>query len=355
MPIAIAGNQITFNDNTVQTSANVATDKLLFDAGSLGFRNLMINGSMLIDNRNSGSFVSSVNTNRYVLDRYRLNNNLGFANSLWGIQQSLDAPPGFSRSAYVTVQNIASSIPSSGWLALSHFIEGNNIVRTRWGSPSARPYTLSFWVKSSLPGTYAVQLANARSAESLNYTYTATYVINAANTWEYKIISIPAPPGGAWRTDENIGIRLQWNLGYGTGAVGSANTWLFQGGQDLAQTGSGTINLWSTLNAQFFLTGVQLEEGTVATPFEYRPASLELSLCQRYYEVNSGPPIQGPGIGGATTAANWQFKVTKRATPTCTGGSPVAAGNTVGVNGAYVQNTAATAVWNIGATADAEL
>jgi hypothetical protein len=181
-----------------------------------------------------------------------------------------------------------------------------------WGTASAKSITISFWVKASITGTYTVAIRNGGN----NRSYRAPYSITTANTWEQKIITAPGDTTGTWLTDNGTGIRLGFTLGAGADFIDTGNTWSAL--EDFAATGQ---TQWIATNgATFYITGVQLEPGSVATPFERRSYGQELALCQRYFEVfNSSASSLSILAFGASTWATWQFKVIKRASPTISG------------------------------------
>jgi hypothetical protein len=240
-----------------------------------GFRNRIINGDMRIDQRNAGAAVSNPGDSTvYLVDRWNQRENTAAQLSF---QQVSDGPAGFVNSMKVTVTTADASIGASDYSVFRQFIEATNTADLGWGSASAKTITLSFWVKSSVTGTYGGRLAN----DAVNRIYVFTYTISAANTWEYKTITIAGDTSGTWLTDTSIGIRVDFCLTAGTDWSGSAGSW----GSTNYFTVTGNTPLISTLNATWYVTGVQLEVGSVATPFERRPYGTELFLCQRYYWV----------------------------------------------------------------------
>jgi hypothetical protein len=289
-----------------------------------GFRNRIINGAMVIDQRNAGAAVTATNSFPYSVDRW-----WGYdgGDGSFTMQRSTTAPAGFTNSIVLTVATADASLSSSEQYIFNQSIEGFNIADLGWGTANAKTITVSFWVRSSVTGTYPIAVLNGPSDRS----YVSTYTISAADTFEYKTITIPGDTSGTWPTDNASGLMLRFTLGAGSDFVTTANQW--NGSYEL--TTSACTNLMATLNATFYITGVQLEVGSVATPFERRPYGMELSLCQRYYE-KSYPASVVPGTatqstliwgvgsntyaGGSTTAAqglhNCNYKVTKRASPT---------------------------------------
>ncbi len=313
MSVTLNGsNGITFNDGSSQTAA----------ASPLGLKNRIINGDMRIDQRNAGAAVSG--SPSFPVDRFRQSNN--GAGVLSG-QQVSDAPAGFNNSMKLTVTTIDSSIAAGEYYQFEQFIEGFNTADLNWGTANAQTVTLSFWAKASQTGTYSVQLANDAGSRC----YPSFYTINAANTWEFKTITIPGSTSGTWLTTNGCGIGVRFGIVYGSTYNGAtANAWMNTTGFANSFITS-TNNTMSTLNATVQLTGVQLEVGSTATPFERRLYGQELANCQRYYEksynvdvapaTNSSVGIIGPtGVQGATTgseiSATGFFRVTKRATPT---------------------------------------
>jgi hypothetical protein len=293
--------------NADLTTLSVAGNEISA-VNSLGFRNRIINGDMRIDQRNNGASVT-VNTAGafYATDRFRLS---GVPSSgVFTGQQVTDAPTGFNNSLRVTVTTADASLAAGDFYYAVQPIEGFNVADLGFGSASAQVVTLSFWTKSSLTGTFGGGLVN----EAVNRSYPFTYTINAANTWEYKTITIPGDATGTWQTTNGIGMRVYFGLGVGSDFTGTANQWnaAFDGSV------SGAVNVMGTLNATWQITGVQLEAGSVATPFERRPYGTELALCQRYYEIgtadSAGAFISGAGVSIYGTIG---FRVTKRATPT---------------------------------------
>ena len=238
-------------------------------------RNRIINGAMMIDQRNAGASVSVTDSNQYTLDRWQ-----GVSSqpsSKFTIQQSSTAPNGFSNSLLVTSSS-GYSVGSGDYFMVRQKIEGFNTFDLGWGTAAAKSVTISFWVRSSLTGSFGAAVVNSANS----YSYPFSYFVNNANTWEQKTISLPGPTAGTWIGATNgIGLQLKLSLGTGSTYSGTANTWA---SADLLQP-TGSTSLVGTSGATWYVTGVQIESGTVATPFEYRSYGQELALCQRYYEV----------------------------------------------------------------------
>jgi hypothetical protein len=227
------------------------------------------------------------------------------------LQQSTTAPTGFVNSLVATVTTADASIGTTQRYILTQRIEGTNVADLGWGTASAKTVTLSFWVRSSLTGTFSGSLRNSAGDRSYPYTYT----ISVADTWEYKTVTIPGDTSGTWLTTTGVGIGLTFSLGAGTDVSGTANNW---SGSSLFSA-TGATNVISTLNATWYITGVQLEVGSTATEFEYRPYGTEWNLCQRYYEkmiCTDTLPICGQAYSSTQMQAPITWKVTKRASPT---------------------------------------
>jgi len=295
---------------TINGTTGITTPALV-NGPALAFRNKIINGAMTIDQRNSGASTSfTVNQNTYTLDRWTIQR-VNFGS--FTIQQSSNAPAGFINSVLVTSTSSDTNNTLQNRCLVSQNIEGFNVSDLNWGTANAIPVTLSFWVRSSLTGTFGGSLQNNASDRS----YPFSYSISAANTWEQKTITISGDTTGTWITNSGIGLRIAWGLGTGPDIAGAAGSWI--AGDKRSATG--TINVLGTNGATFYITGVQLEAGSVATPFENRPIGTELALCQRYYYriVSNGAAGRlGSSYNLSTTEALGliQFPVVMRAIPT---------------------------------------
>jgi hypothetical protein len=238
-----------------------------------GFKNRIINGDMRIDQRNAGAAITTHGS--FVVDRIGTALTNGSASGIT-VQQSSTVPSdvGFTNSVVYTV-GTGGAVGSSGSYGIQQRIEGYNFSDILSGTASAKQFTLSFWVRSSIIGTYGVSFRNSAKDRS----YIATYTVNAANTWEYKTITITGDTGGTWLTNNGIGLDLFFDLGAGTSSSTTSGSW--QAGNYTGLTGG--VKLVETTGATFYITGVQLEKGSTATSFDYRPYGTELQLCQRYY------------------------------------------------------------------------
>jgi hypothetical protein len=261
-------------DGTVGSTSNLQTSAL--NGGPLaGTRNRIINGDMRIDQRNAGASVTVNNTFAfYAVDRFQVEGQA--TDGVFTAQRDTSAPAGFTNSLKLTVTTADASIGASQRYQLNHKLEGLNVSDLGFGSANAQSTVLSFWVRSSLTGTFGGAYRN----NGANRSYLFSYAISAADTWEYKTIVIPGDTTGTWSTDTSLGLNVTWSLGSGTDFQGTADAW--NGNNN--NTVTGETQLVGTLNATWQITGVQLEPGTVATPFERRSFGQELALCQRYFQ-----------------------------------------------------------------------
>jgi hypothetical protein len=280
------------------------------------FKNRIINGAMVIDQRNAGASVTPAN-NTYTLDRWK---NYQTTASKYSVQRnagSVTPPAGYTN--YLGITSLSSyAVLSSDYYTLQQVIEGFNAADLAWGTANAQTVTLSFWVRSSLTGTFGGSIFNGAG----NRSYPFNYTISAANTWEQKSITIPGDTTGTWATDNTAGIQVCFGLGAGSTFSGTAGAWA----GSLFVSTTGATSVVGTNGATFYITGVQLEEGIVSTPFDFRPYGTELALCQRYYtrltSGGAGPfAAFGNGIVVSSTAGTGfmvRLPTTMRAPPTPT-------------------------------------
>jgi hypothetical protein len=304
MTVSINGTTgIVFNDASTQNTA----------ATGFGFKNRIINGAMQISQRNGTSSITPTTNGTYTLDRWTTDLSV---TSKFSVQQDAGAvtpPTGFIDYLGVTSLS-AYTVGASETFGVSQIIEGFNIADLGWGTASASPVTLSFWVRSSLTGTFGGSIRN----EVPNRSYPYTYTISAANTWEYKTITIAGDTSGTWLTNNGWGMQIIFGLGSGSTRSGTAGAWA---GSNFTNA-TGATSVVGTNGATFYITGVQLEKGSTATSFDYRPYGTELALCQRYYQTYIGSQYLHSASGGAnnTTNVNYfkPFVVEMRTAPTFT-------------------------------------
>ena len=299
-----------------------------------GFKNRIYNAQMQIDQRNAGAAVSAAGQ---TLDRWILGLSTTGAVT---VQQDSTAPAGFTKSLKVTV-TATDTISGTEYVAIRQKIEGYNVADLGFGTASASTVTLSFWVRSSITGTFGGVFLN--SAQNRVYPY--TYTISSANTFEYKTVTIAGDTTGTWVTDNGTGLDVWFSLGVGSTYSGTAGAW----SSSFALSATGAASIMGTNGATFYITGVQLEKGSTATSFDYRPYGTEFLLCQRYYQdfrytnANGGGPLTNYIISDSTRVPLAPCLVTMRASPTIT---PY---TTSGVSGSLSQFSAGTSV---GATAN---
>ncbi len=285
----------------------------------LSWRNRAMNGDMVVNQRQA---VSTTSDSGYPVDRWRIRRPAG---GLFTGAQSTTAPPGFKYS-FAWTSNSGTTPGATEVAAIVHIIEGTSVYDLKWGTADALPITISFWVRASLTGTYAVNVTNATNDPN-NIWYLATYTVSSANTWERKVITVPGATFGTWLTNESGALAMSFDLGAGsTLRTTTVNTW--SSGAVATRSLSTAPNVVGTTGATFFLTGVQLEQGTVATPFEQIWAETQLQLCQRYYfrinPVASSPlpfygqiSVQFQGVTNTPRATIW-YPQTMRSAPTVT-------------------------------------
>jgi hypothetical protein len=340
MSLIIDGtNGVTFNDSSLQGAA----------ASPYVLKNRIINGDMRIDQRNAGASTTPTLDQTYTLDRWAAGLSAG---SKYSVQQnagSVTPPSGFTN--YLGVTSLSSyTVGASDYFYINQRIEGYNVSDLAYGTASAKTITLSFWVRSSLTGTFGGSVFNANSS----YTYPFTYTILAANTWEQKSITIAGDTARALATTNGLGFLVSFGLGAGSTYSATAGSW--QSGLFVSATGATSVV--GTNGATFYITGVQLEIGTSATPFERRLYNQELANCQRYYwknivtVANAGFGLVGAFSSTTTLYCSIQYPVPMRTAPTITqSGTSIAngavgsvvtsiPGATIGANGAVIGFTA---------------
>jgi hypothetical protein len=272
----------------------------------------IINGAMVIDQRNAGASTTSGTNNGYTLDRWATQNNSGA--SRFTVQRnagSITPPAGFSN--YLGCTSTGSYTVGSGdAIGMIQRIEGYNIADLGWGAANAKTVTLSFWVYSSLTGTFGGSLFNGNG----NYSYPFTYSITSANTWQQISVTFTGPTSGSFANDNSTGLNVLFALGTGSSLSGTAGAW----GSANYLSATGATSVVGTNGATFYITGAQLEVGSSATGFEYRLYNQELLACQRYFQSFGGSNSYGRfAIGQAYNSTNAQvvffLKTTMRSSP----------------------------------------
>lgn len=288
----------------------ITLDGQFNSASSFGFKNRIINGGMVIDQRNAGASVTNTTAVLYSADRFAM---VGSVASKYTAQQNSTAPVGFVKSILATSSS-AYTVGTSEYFQIAQRIEGNNIADLAWGTVNAVTVTLSFQVRSSLTGTFGGSLYSY----SGDISYPFSYTISSANTWETKSITIAGPTTGTFPTDNSGSLVVGFSLGAGATVSGTAGSW----SSTLYRSSTSATSVVGTNGATFYITGVQLEKGSTATSFDYRPYGTELELCQRYFEI-TGETIntfllQGYAASASAIRCPIFYATRKRAAPTVT-------------------------------------
>jgi len=309
-------------------------------ASGFTMKNRIINGDMVIDQRNNGASITPTTDGQYTIDRWKV----GLTQtSRFSIQQNAGAvtpPAGFTNYLGATSLS-AYSVGSGDTFLIQQNIEGFNVADLNWGTANARTVTLSFWVRSSLTGTFGGSVIN----NAANRAYLFSYTISSANTWTQISITVAGDTTGTWLTNSLTGIVVRFGLGSGSSFSGGP-TGVWQAGNIVQPTG--TVSVVGTNGATFYITGVQLEQGSSATSFEWLPIGMELLLCQRYYQLVTS--IFGGGHTSTVAAMQATFQV------------PMRAAATIGLQGViqvsdstndYIQSSAS--ISNLGTTNNASI
>lgn len=299
MPVTLNGSTgLQFNDGTVQSTVAYSP-----------WRNRIINGDMRIDQRNNGAAVTPA-SGQYLVDRFFYGATQASKFTAQRNAGAVTPPVGFTNYLGLTVTS-AVSVAAGDTFYFGQTIEGLNVADLGWGTANAQPVTISFVVRSSIAGTHSGCIGNAAFVR----TYPFSYTINSANTWEVKTITVAGDTTGTWATDNTAGLSLMFNLGSGSNFTGAAGAWAA-----VTRIGvTGATSVVGTSGATFYITGVQLEAGSVATPFERVEYGEMLRRCQRYFETLNGGTVKAAGYGTAGAEGSRQyygFAVTKRASPT---------------------------------------
>ena len=334
MALTLDGTNGIVSSGSITTQS--ATGVIFSDSSSLpaasspfSLKNRIINGDMVIDQRNAGAAVNNITgAGFFITDRWKSMAVNSWASSgvVFSGQQNRDSltpPTGFTNYLGIATTTQSTSLPATATLDLTQVIEGFNMADLGWGTANAKTVTLSFWVRSNLTGTFGGSLINS----GYNRVYVFSYTISAADTWEYKTVTIAGDTSGTWVTNNGIGITLSFSLGAGSSMMTTPGSW----GSSLVSAPTGQQQICASTANRFYVTGVQLERNTTATPFEWLPIGTELALCQRYYEtsydygtaIGTGSWANGTltvvcGPASSYTIVLAQFKVSKRTAPTVT-------------------------------------
>ena len=323
-----------FIANTTGVFANSFTVANTFDsASSMGFKNRIINGAMVISQRNGTSSITPTD-GQYIVDRWKAGVTQASKFTAQQNAGSVTPPTGYINYLGVTSSSAYSSLATDQFY-LTQPIEGLNVADLSFGTSGASSVAVSFWVRSSLTGTFSGTIGN----DAFTRTYAFSFTISASNTWEQKTIAIAGDTSGTWLTNNGAGIWFTLDLGSGSNYATTANTWTAGG----YRKSTGSTSIVGTNGATFYITGVQLEKGSTATSFDYRPYGTELMLCQRYFQksydqsnvpgtaTRAGCVQLGSYSNTPTTMNNgvgFRFPVVMRAAPTMTGYDPDVASTT---------------------------
>ena len=331
------GAAVTITESGIEASGIGITCANINGTQIGGRRNVIINGAMMASQR--GTTFNSVATSTVTIDRFRWEQGGSGAVSAWNVTQKSNAARdiGFEYSLKVEVATVDSSLASNHYSQFKYLIEAQDIVKqASYGLSTAKKMTLSFYVKSSVTGTFPLALNDGSGSRSNPHIYT----INSADTWERKVITFVGDTGGTWQTQtgNDAGFGIRWGLAVGSGYFGTADGAWAADSSYANLYASYSNSLVTTQGATWELTGVQLEVGSQATPFEHLSQQEVLALCQRYYETsypsgysagynfnegypfNTSKPIAQNYIASddTTTAVSYPFMVNKRASPTVT-------------------------------------
>ena len=330
---AVAGTPtltLPTTSGTIVTSANISS----YVPPTM--KNRIINGNMAIDQRNAGASVTNGTGDTFPVDRFLIT---GQNASKFTAQQnagSVTPPAGFTNYLGCT-SSAATSLGASDYYLVRQSVEGLNVADLDWGTANAKTITISFWVRSSLTGTFGGSLFNS----AVNRSYPFSYTISAANTWEQKSITIAGDTSGTWLKTNGVGIYINWSLGTGSTLSGTAGSW----SSTAYVSATGATSVVGVSGATFYITGVQLEVGSSATSFEWRPYGNELALCQRYYQkfsggLNGGPYQQYGMLSWEGAGAAWgviPLKTTMRTQPTTASSGPFTI--SYGTQGTFINDT----------------
>ena len=299
---------------------------LISSQTALSNRNLIINGAMQVAQRGTSHQVTTAVGGYFTCDRWRFSQFNSYAADVdITMSQETDTPNQTFKNSFKALVGTGTSIVAGDAIVIEQIIEGQDIVRLAQGTSDAKKFTVSFWVKASATGTYCISLHSGKSFGS-NRSHVKAYTISSANTWEYKTVTVNGDTSGTWAEDNGAGLSLAFTLGAGSTYQGAADTW---SDNDYFATSNQT-QLTETTNATWLVTGIQLEVGEQATPFEHRSYGDELLRCQRYYYEITHDSTNRWGIDGlysnGTGAAlnfSWTHPTTMRDNPTFTAGESI--------------------------------
>ena len=291
---------------------------------ALGNKNLIINGAMTVNQR--GNQTNTSGSSVYFVDRWNLFENTGALAA--NLQQSTVVPSGqgFGNSLLIDCTTADSSVAASHVSVLRQVIEGQNLQRLAYGTSSAKSLTISFWVRSTKTGTYTLEIYhNATQPRNQNHPYT----ISQADTWEYKTITFSGDTSATLDNDNQATFYVQWALSAGSDYTSGTQQTTWANFTDATRF-AGQVNFFDSTSNNFYLTGVQMEVGDTATPFESEDIGTTLRKCKRYYELLEGNVY--PTDYTTASLGNYYWTEEKRAVPTVTADTNTGG---LGFNGVY--------------------
>ena len=253
-----------------------ATSSTLATQNALGVRNLIINGDMSVAQR-ATSYAGVNGNNIHTVDRWY---NIQVNSGVYTHTQDSDTPDGFGKSLKIECTTASASLAASDFLRINQQIEAQFLQHLAYGTASAKTMTLSFWVKSNKTGTYGAWLYQPDGSRHIGKSYT----INSADTWEHKTITIEGDTSGTINNDNGAGLTVAWYLAAGTDFTSGTHATAWEALTNANRLPSGQVNFADSTSNYINITGLQLEVGTEATPFEHRPYDMELARCERYYQ-----------------------------------------------------------------------
>ena len=268
--------------NLLGTGTQITTADIA-DGAFQANKNLIINGAQLINQR--GDATGQSGSGYYGPDRFQT---VLSSAGTWSVSQSSTAPDGFGSSFKLDCTTADASLSTGDYLVLYYTFEGQDLQRLKKGTSSAEKSTLSFWIRSNKTGTYQVNMQDQDNSRLTGKTYT----IDAANTWERKVITFDGDTTGAYTNDANASLNLEWWFAAGSTFTGGAVPTSWEALAQADRAAGLNVNLADSTSNELYITGVQLELGDTATPFEHRSYGDELVLCQRYY-IKYGPFVSG--------------------------------------------------------------
>ena len=269
------GAAVTISESGIEASGIGITCASINGAQIGGRRNIIINGAMEVSQR--GTSFSEVDNNDITLDRFGL---IHPYSNHFDVSQSTDSPDGFSKSYKLDINTVDSSIGSGQYVVIRTKIEGQDLQQLAFGTSGAKPITLSFYVRSNKTGTFAV---NIQQSDNSSKQVSAPYTISSANTWERKTFTFAGDTSGVINDDNGTGLTVIWWLSAGSTYNSGTSRSTFTTHADADAAVGCNVNILDSTDNNFYLTGVQLEVGSQATPFEHRSYQEEIQLCYRYY------------------------------------------------------------------------